>query len=415
MLVAADGTYRGWLAITPVFLATGLFVGASSYAFGLFIEPLERDFGWSRTQISGSLSLVAVGSLAAPAIGRIMDHHGARPVMVASLVLMATSFLLRPLMSELWHWYALSFLQFIGMSGAGQLPAGRLVGVWFPRSRGRAMGIAMMGNNFGGLTIPPLMAWVLTMASWQSAYVTVGAMSLGIIGLTLLMVREYPPNAQSGRDAQVPDLASPRGEGVIALTGWTVRQALHSRAFYAIGAALLLGSFTYGTVLPHLFAHLKNEGLSVASATIALSVLAASGMLGKLAFGYLAERITARYAMMLSFAGQALWLMVLLNPTPAFIVWIFVPLYGLCMGAFGALSSLIVQESFGVRYFGSISGLISTATVISYATGPLLAGASFDLTDSYHAAFIAVAAMLAVGILILTQARYERGPATALQ
>ena len=103
--------YRGWWVISAPFLASALSVGAGQYGFGLFIEPLEDAFGWNRSQISASLSFTAVGSLIAPFVGRVMDRHGAKYIMAGSMGLIAISYLLRPLMTELWHWYALSLIQ----------------------------------------------------------------------------------------------------------------------------------------------------------------------------------------------------------------------------------------------------------------------------------------------------------------
>ena len=152
--------YDGLLIVGIVFLSSALSIGASNYAFGFYVEPLEETFGWSRTAISASLSFGAIGSLTAPLLGRFMDNYGARPLLAGSLALFGLSFVLRPLMTELWHFYALSFLQFFMFSGMNMLPAGRLVGLWFPKSKGRAMGFAMMGNNFGGLTVPVLTGYV---------------------------------------------------------------------------------------------------------------------------------------------------------------------------------------------------------------------------------------------------------------
>ena len=119
-----DTTRRCWVA-GACFSALGVAIGSSQYAFGVFLEPLHAELGWTRTQISASLSFLAVGSLLAPLMGRVIDRHGARPVLVGSLLCMAVSYLLRPLMSELWHWYALSFLQFAAFAGATSLPTGR--------------------------------------------------------------------------------------------------------------------------------------------------------------------------------------------------------------------------------------------------------------------------------------------------
>lgn len=131
IVVRARRIYRGWPIVAISFLAAALTVGTSGYAFGLFIEPLEAEFEWSRTAIGASLSFLAIGSLISPLVGRLMDQYGARPVMVVSIAIFSLSFVLRPMMTELWHWYALSVVQALGFSGAAFLPAGRLVAIWF--------------------------------------------------------------------------------------------------------------------------------------------------------------------------------------------------------------------------------------------------------------------------------------------
>ena len=149
-------TIRAWGILLVVFLSMGVTIGGSMYSFGLFVSPIEEQFGWTRTQISASISFMAVGCLTAPLLGRLMDRYGARPVMVFSLSLAGLSYFLRPLMTELWHWYALSLFQFGAAAGATTLPVGRLVAIWFAARRGRMLGIAASGPNFGGLTLPPI-------------------------------------------------------------------------------------------------------------------------------------------------------------------------------------------------------------------------------------------------------------------
>ena len=161
---------RGTAIVAVLFSSTAIAVGASQYAFGLFILPIEEAFGWTRTEISASLSFAAVGGLTAPLLGRAMDRFGARPILVLSLAVFGASFALRPLMTELWHWYALSFLQFATFSGMTVLPAGRLIATWFPRIRGRMIGIAAAGNNVGGLVIPVSVAALLVAMSWSGRH-----------------------------------------------------------------------------------------------------------------------------------------------------------------------------------------------------------------------------------------------------
>ena len=381
-------------------MASGLTIGSSQYAFGLFVGPLEETFGWSRTQISASLSFTAVGSLIAPLLGRFMDRHGARPVLAFSLTLICLSFALRPMMTELWHWYALSLLQFVGYSGATILPAGRLIGIWFSRSRGRVMGITLLGNNFGGLWVPPVMALTLSMSSWRGSYVVLAVLTALVLIYAMIVLREYPKADDSEADGRMT-----RPQETSILTGWTLKEALHTKAFYAIATAVLMGSFTYSAVLPQVTAHLTNEGVSVTVASLALSVFAIFGMLGKLAMGFLSERIGSRYALMVDLGGQTLFVLVMMWAATPAVMWLSVPMFGFFLGGFGALFSIIVQDMFGIRHFGSIMGIINMATMVSFGVGPLLAGASFDLTGSYRAAFMITAVLFAIGALALTQAR----------
>ena len=395
--------YRGWWVVSAAFLAAALGTGAGQYGFGIFIEPLEETFGWSRSQISASLSFTAVGSLIAPILGRVIDRYGAKPVMSISLAMVAVSYLMRPMMTELWHWYALSLLQYAGYTGASMLPAGKLVGIWFRRTRGRVMGLTAMGNNFGGLVFPPLMGWMLLMLSWEATYVAVGGLSVLLVVYTLVTVRDFPAR----RDADAESVES-GAERASQGTGLTVSEALRDRSFYAIAFAVTLGTFTYSAIIPQIIPHLLDGGTTLAIASLVLSLYAIAGMVGKFAMGLLAERITSRYALMANFVGQAVFLVAMIWADSPIVMWTVVPLLGIFNGAFGALFQLMVQDAFGVRYFGSIMGMINFASLISFFAGPILAGASYDITGSYTFAFVSVAATYVIAALSLTQARANR-------
>ena len=384
------------------FFAAAIGTGAGQYGFGIFIEPLEETFGWTRTQINLSLSFTAVGSLIAPILGRIMDRYGAKQMMAVSLAITAVGYLLRPFMTELWHWYALSLLQYGGYTGASMLPAGKLVGLWFHRTRGRAMGITAMGNNFGGLIMPPMLGGILTFASWQGAYVALGAMSVLMALYALLAVRDFPKASELGDQlAETPRSA----DDSPLISGVSVSDALRSKTFYAIALSIVMGTFTYSAVLPQIITHLVDEGVSLRIATTALSVFAIMGMVGKFVMGIVAERISARYTLMINLLGQAAFVTMMIWAGSPLIMWISVPLFGYFNGAFGALFQLVVQDAFGVRNYGSVMGIINMASVISFGLGPLLAGYSYDSNGSYSFAFIAAAVMFSIGALSLTQAK----------
>ena len=409
----------GWLAAFAAFLSMAVSVGSSQYAFGLFIEPLQAEFGWTRTQISTALSFTAVGSLIAPWLGRLMDRHGARPVMVGSLACFAVSFLLRPLMSELWHWYALSFLQYLGFAGATVLPVGRLVGLWFSRTRGRMMGLTSTGPNVGGLVLPPLVAVALVHGTWQQRYLMLGVLT-ALVGLFALVVVREPPDSASqtshrgatavpARPTANAETAPVAPDTAVGTREWTPREATRTRSFYAITAATMLACFTYATVLPHVLPHLTSHGVALTDASLALGMLATAGIAGKLAFGFLAERITARRAFIVDSLGQAVSVLLVARYGAGELMWVLVPAYGFFMGGCGVSVQLVVQEAFGVRAYGAISGLINLTTIFSFALGPLIAGLSYDATGSYATAFAWSSGFFFIAAVVLLLVREDAG------
>ena len=401
---------RAWAIVAVVFLSMASSIGAAQYAFGMFVAPLEETFGWTRTQISASLSFIALGSLASPLLGRIMDRHGAMPILVGSLVLSAISYFLRPFMTELWHWYALSFIQFIGFAGATQLPTGRLVAIWFGNRRGRVMGIATTGPNFGGLTIPLLVASVVTVADWRWAAVSIGVVMIAIAIFGALVIRERPTLFNDAQQANLSDTTTAiQGKSSGELPGWEVGDALRSVQFYLISLAIVASFFTYGTVLPHITVHLTNEGFSIAKASQALAGLAIAGMAGKVFFGYLSEHITARWSFFIDLLGQAVAVFLLISVDGAAQL-LLVPVYGFFLGGVGVLCMLIIQEAFGIRNYGTLFGFSSMAGALSFGLGPLLAGASYDQTGSYDFAFLAVASVFVCGAILLIFARPQAQP-----
>ncbi|MFT5447985.1 MAG: sugar phosphate permease [Gammaproteobacteria bacterium] len=392
----------GPLVIGIVFASTALSVGASQYAFGLFIEPLEQQFGWTRTEISASLSFAAMSGLASPLIGRAMDRYGARPILVASLLVGGTSFVLRPAMTELWHWYALSFLQFVAFSGATSLPMGKLVANWYPHARGRVMAIAVTGNNIGGLLIPATILTTLTVATWREGYLSLAVMSFALAAIAYFFVHEQPPdNAAQSR----PSHRHRSSSTTATVQHVTLKEAVRSRAFYSVLIVIITGSFTYSIILPHVLAHLMTYGMNRESASFTLGTLAMSGIAGKLIFGLLCERVGARRATITNLFGQATFAALLATATSTqALVWL-TPIFGIFMGGLGALMVILVQDTFGLKHFGSIMGLTNMGMVLSFGLGPLFAGASYDLTGSYGAAFLLAAALFTLGAIVLLLSR----------
>ena len=396
--------YRGYPIAIVVFLSTGLSVGMTQYAFGEFAGPLKEQFGWSQTQLNLSLAFSFISGLCAPFVGTLSDRIGIRPVMFGSILIIAIGFLMRPFITELWHWYLFSALVYTGFPGATVLPGGKMVGLWFPRTRGRMMGAVMAGNNFGGITMPPLAAAIIVVFNWQTAYVVFGVIMGALAVMALFVFVEYEKKVESemkrtgrGDQAQIARAA--------AQAGVTLKQALRNRNFWLVTVGLVAATFTYQGVLTQLRQHFEESGFTPAMATTAVSTIAGMGIFSKLAFGRASEKITARIATILSIGLQMVGVLIIAQVDASHLLWLGIFVFGLGFGGLGALALLVVQEMFGMKEFGGIMGIMQVGMIASGTGAPMMAGAIHDSSGSFDSAFLIVAAIFVVGIAALALAR----------
>ena len=400
-LFGPNRVYLGWHIAWIVFLSGGLTIGMTQYAFGSFAEPMETQFGWSRTEFNAALSFAFISGLLSPLVGRLMDRYGVRPIVVVSVALISAGFFLRPLISELWHWYFFHALVFAGMPGATVLASGKVVGMWFPVTRGRMMGVVTAGNNFGGLTMVPLAALVLAIAGWEWTYLTFGTIMALVAVAALLIIRDRQEDveAEARRTGRLNMLTGAARS--VARTGLTLRQTLKTRNFYLVTLGLTAASFTYQGILTQIVPHLENEGFSTTAAAAALTLVAAMGIGSKLSFGRLSESISARRAAVISVALQAIGVGMMIAPGGSAMLWAGVFVFGLGYGGLGAMIVLSVSEAFGLYAFGAIMGMVNLVMITSMVGGPLLTGALYDATGSYDAPFAIIIGIFVFGMVAL--------------
>ena len=411
--VKRRGLYNGWYIALFASLASGLTIGTSNYAFGVFIEPLENEFGWSRTQINTALTFGVASALISPLIGRWLDRFGSRPVMVGSLVLVAAGFFIYGGMTTLWQFYAASFLLYLGLPGATMIPSGRLISIWFASTRGRMMGFVTAGNNLGGLTMVPLASLVVGMSGWRGGYVTFGVVVLVMAVLVLLFVRDSQSDVTGARTKRwAPDDSNDDGPG--AAVGYSLGDVMRMKTFYFLTVGHAVPAFSYSVVLTQLIPHLESQGISSGAASTGVMLLAIFGIASKIIFGRLSETITARWAMAISLVIQSVGLVLLIGVGGSNAVWVVIAFYGMGFGAMGALIPLTVTEAYGMRHFGSILGVTSMAGVIPMVVGPLLAGIVFDTYGNYDVAFAIMAVMFGIGALAMVLARRPAPPGTTV-
>ncbi|HIF71457.1 MAG TPA: MFS transporter [Dehalococcoidia bacterium] len=393
-----SGIYRGWYIIGASALSIGAVLGTVQFTFGFFIEPLEQEFGWSRTQVNVALSIGIVTGFLSPVIGGLMDRIGAKWTMAGSILLVAIGFLLRSVMTELWQFYLFSAVIFAGTPGATMMPAGRLVLTWFPKARGRMMGIVTSGNNIGSGIAVPVVAILIGVVGWRWTW---GLMGIALVGMAMLVLLVIRDNAEDVKKEQQKRWA-PAENGEEASDdfnkGLTASAAMRTSAFWFLVVGMTLQQFVRTGVVSQMVPHLEQVGFSRGIAATMMIVLAVFAASSKLIFGRLSESITARVAFILIMILQGIGLSVLLFSGGSLITWGAIVVFGLGMGGVGALTPLIIFDMFGLKQFGRIMGLTRMSVTIPVFFGPILAGMIFDSTGKYDQMFMITIVLLVISI-----------------
>ena len=406
VLDTGKGIYRGWYIAGVSALSIGAVLGTAQFAFSLFILPLEEAFGWSRTQVNGALTCGVVSGLLAPYIGNLMDRVGAKWTMAGSIALVAIAFLLRAVMTELWHFYLFSIVMFAGTPGATMMPAGRLVNLWFPRIRGRMMGIVTAGNNFGSMISIPIVAGLITMVGWRGAFAVMAIGLLGIAMLVVLIIRDGDDDVEKEKHKKWSPSEPDSQKKLNTREGFAASEAIRTSAFWFLAVGMTLQQFLRTGVVSQMVPHLRQVGFSLAAASGAMMLLAFFAMSSKLIFGRLSETITARLAFVVIMILQGVGLAILIISGGSMTSWGGIVVLGLGMGGVGALTPLVIADTFGLRQFGSIMGLTRMPIIIPVFAGPIMAGMIFDATGGYSLVFLITIGMLiiSVGAFLLAKA-----------
>jgi MFS family permease len=396
---------RGWAIVWASFFTTAFASGGSQYGFGMFVQPLEQEFGWTRTQINLSLSIGLLSGLLSPLVGWVVDKYGSRTIMTVSLLIVGTSFLLRAGMTELWQWYALSAMLAIGFPGTF-LPVGNLVGTWFPATRGRMLGTAITGYYAFGLIGVPLLNLVIQAQSWRLAYLIIGGgVMIAAVGVWFI-VRSTP------KAGEVPGAQSNETTGeTISSADYSLREAMNTRKFWLLLSGVTCAGFSYPSFMTQLIPHMQSVGWSSSKATLVLTVLAGMALASKLSWGLISERLTARLSFVIAISIMSTGVILVTLAGSSVYVWPAILFFGAGFGGIGPLMSLVVMETFGLRNFGSIQGVVAMVlATVPVLIGPILAGTLFDLSGSYETSFWIVSGIFATGGILVFSVRGEKNP-----
>jgi len=379
-------------------------VAAPSVLTGMVMEPLQHDFGWSKSQVATNILITALSALVlAPFAGNLINRYGTKTVALASFVTTAIGFLAVALSGpSVWTWFGAWLIYGILSVALGPMLWSSAISSLFDRQRGIALSIGLSGSGFAFSVWPPIVAPLIAYYNWRAAYLLLALAAV----LVMLPLNVFALRALGRR---TDTTGTQTHSAPIASEPWgnTLGEALRSSLFWRLTLSFVLAAAINGSLMIHFYPILKELHLSPGEVAYLTAAMGPAMIVGRIGTGWLMDKLFAPHvvAAMLTLPVGTL-LIFMLAPFPGAIM-VGAILEGLSIGAMAGSIAYLAGRYFGLRHYPSILGVLIGIFGISLGVIPSLIGHFVDVTGSYLPLFpFMLVGMLPMGLLLLTLGRY---------
>ncbi|HET7736303.1 MAG TPA: MFS transporter [Nocardioidaceae bacterium] len=392
--------HRAWFVAA---VTLGALVAAAGFrsSTGALLEPLESEFGWSRTTTSGAVSLnLVVYGLTAPFAAALMERFGVRRVVAGALALVATGAGLTLVMTEAWQLWLLWGLP-IGLgTGAMALVFGAIVANrWFESHRGLVTGIFSAASSTGQLVFLPSIAALAAGPGWRWAAGLVAVFALLLVPVVLLVMRDRPSSVGLVPYGADPSYVDPprsvQSPARLALT--TLRDASRRRTFWVLFITFwICGWSTNGLIGTHFIPAAHDHGMPQTTSAMLLALIGVFDIIGTIASGWLTDRVDSRYLLFGYYFFRGLSLLavpVLLGPHVQPSLFLFIVFYGLDWVATVPPTVALCRVHFGLERSGVVFGWVFAAHMVGAGVAASYAGWIRESLGDYYWAWMTAGGM----------------------
>ncbi|NLY36326.1 MAG: MFS transporter [Tissierellia bacterium] len=380
--------FYGWYIVAAGFIIMGTAFGIAINCASLFIKPISDDLGFSRSAINATLTLRQIVMMfIAVFAGRIFSKFDIKRMMRVSTIVLFVSFFSLSFSKSILMFYFLTIILSISVSLLAIIPVSLIINNWFHEKRGLAIGIAFMGSGVGGMIFNSLAGHWIMNYGWQRTYQILALiMLLFIFPCTFFILHIKPKDIGLKAFGEAADFSQGGSGG--ELKGVTLAEALKSHQFWLVFLIITAISICISTLMTSISPHLSDIGYSVSYSANIVALSMGSLALGKIALGYLYDRLGITKTNIISGIATVGGILGLLYGQYFFSLVLIIIGSGLGC-AFGTIANpIITQEVFGAKDYTSIYGLLSAASSLGGIISPVLNGVFYDKTGSYNTFFI---------------------------
>jgi MFS family permease len=373
-------------------LVHGLFI-----SYGVFLTPLNAEFGWSRMALSAAYAQGCfVSGTCAIIFGRICDRYGPRQILTIGGIVLGSGLLFMTRLHSLWQLYFFFGLLISMWPDPNSVLLLSTTARWFVRKRGLVSGVVGIGSGLGIMLIPLLASYLISVYGWRYTYSLLGIIAISCI-VPLAQVLQRDPSKKGLR---------PYGElqvspGQLEESGFSLHEALRQKQLWMVAIILFLIFYCSDTLLIHITSYAMDSGISSINAASLVSIIGGSSIGGRIIIAGTSDRTGCRRALVITFIIMLASLIWLYRADGLWQLRLFVMAYGFAVGGFSALMSPLLAELFGTRAISSLFGIVIFFGAAGAGMGPMVAGRIYDMTHSYQSAFLV---LIIAGIIGLTLA-----------
>jgi MFS family permease len=394
--------YDGWRIVAVCFLLATFSWAFGFYGQSVYVAELHRLYGWPASLISAGTTLFYLcGAVMVVFVSEAVRAFGPRNCLLGGVVATAAAAILIGQVTSPWQLYAADALLALGWAGTSLGVITNTLGLWFDHKRGMAISLALNGASFGGIIGVPLLVAAIGRFGFPGAMIA-GAIAMLVLMIPIILIFIGTPPARGGAAAALAAADAPSASQIRA-------RAFRDVAFLTVSIAFALVLFAQVGFIVHLISFL-DPVIGREHAAVAVALLTAMAMVGRLLFSTVIDRLNQRLASAISFASQAVALSIIINSRNEMLLIAACALFGFSVGNLITLPSLIIQREFDPRSFGVLVSLITAINQITYAFGPGVIGLLRDASGSYVLPFYGCIALeLAAAGLILIRGRGGAG------
>jgi MFS family permease len=393
--------FHGWRIVASVFTVQFFMIGFSSYGLPFLLVPVEKEFACGMEKLSRAMiGMSAVGMVLPLVVGPLVDRWSAR-----GILLIGTAALVGGLLGLAWSPNELTFrvimstLIAVAMTTLGPIVCSAVVSRWFTASRGRALGIAAMGTSIGGMVMAPLFGLGFDSIGWRDTVRLMALLvALVVVPLLVFVLRNHPkdlglePEGLPAGAAQ----AHPVTEGLLSNN-----EVLRQRSFWVVSLCLAIFLGTYAGMLFSVPKFADDLGADTAARSTVTVVLTVSGLVGKLLFGWAADRFSLKAGLATAIGLTAGSVIAMAGEPPFAMLLVAVAVMGLAAGGILPVWGALMAVLFGVANFGRAMGLQAPMVSLGAMAGFGIAGRVHGQTGSFVLAFEIFGGALCLAFLIL--------------